>query len=64
VSGLPDPVLAVLADAWPRPVRIDELARATDIPAGRLLAAVTRARVAGELAESPEGVRLRRAPAR
>lgn len=61
-STLPEPILAALKGAWPRPVRIDELARTTDVTPSRILAAVTRARVAGELAESPEGVRLRRAP--
>jgi len=62
LSTLPDDVHALLAARWPRPVRIDELARTTARAVGPLLAAVTRARVAGELADGPEGVRLRRAP--
>jgi len=62
LSTLPDDVHALLAARWPRPVRIDELARTTARAIGPLLAAITRARVAGELAEGPEGVRLRRAP--
>jgi DNA processing protein len=62
MSTLPDDVRALLAARWPRPMRIDELAHVTDRALGPLLAAITRARVAGELAESSEGIRLRRAP--
>ncbi len=62
VSVLPDGVRAELARRWPRPIRVGELARVTGLPAGQLLAAVTRARVAGEVAEGPEGVRLSRSP--
>ncbi|MBW3578687.1 MAG: DNA-processing protein DprA [Actinobacteria bacterium] len=60
VSVLPPDVHAVLARRWPRPVRLDELAAGAGIPVARLLAVVTRARVAGEVAESPDGVRLSR----
>lgn len=63
-SVLPPEVTAVLGRRWPRPTRLDELARASQVPAGRLLALLTRARVAGEVAESVEGVRLSRAPDR
>lgn len=62
LSALPPPVHAVLAAAWPRPVRIEDLAVASGRPIGSLLAALTRGRVAGELAEDTSGVRLRRAP--
>jgi DNA processing protein len=62
VSTLPEQVHVLLAARWPRPMRIDELARATGRPIGPLLAAVTRARVAGEIADGTEGIRLRRAP--
>ena len=62
VTTLPDDVYRHLADAWPRPVRTDHLATATDRPAPQLLAAVTRAQVAGELTVDTDGVRLRRAP--
>jgi DNA processing protein len=61
-STLPAPLLAELRAAWPRPVRLDTLAASSGLPAARVLAAITRARVAGELAEGPDGVRLRRAP--
>jgi DNA processing protein len=62
VSTLPAPLLEQLRTAWPRPVRIDTLAASSGLPAAKVLAAITRARVAGELAEGPDGVRLRRAP--
>lgn len=62
VSALPDAVRLELERRWPRPVRVDELARATGTAAGTLLAALTRARIAGELAEGVEGVRLTRHP--
>lgn len=59
---LPADVAAVLAAAWPRPVRLDDLAVRTGRSVGTVLAATTRARVVGVLAEGPDGVRLRRAP--
>lgn len=61
-SVLPEPLHAELARRWPRPVRVDDLAAACQLPVGPLLAALTRARVAGELAEDADGVRLRRQP--
>jgi DNA processing protein len=61
-TGLPPPVHAALVSAWPRPLRVDELATSTGCALPTLLAAVTRARVAGVLAEGVDGVRLRRAP--
>lgn len=64
VSALPPPVAAVLAAAWPRPLRPDQIADRAGVGIGTVLAAVTRARVAGVLAASAEGVRLRRAPDR
>jgi DNA processing protein len=60
--GLPGDVAALLRAAWPRPVRVDDLASATSRSVPALLAALTQARVAGVIAESVEGVRLRRAP--
>lgn len=62
-SVLPAPVRAELARRWPRPVRTDDLSAATGIPVGSLLAAVTRAQIAGEVVDGPEGLRLTRAPA-
>jgi DNA processing protein len=59
---LPDPVLRELAAAWPRAMAVTELADRSGTPAGVLLAALTRGRIAGEVAEDAEGVRLRRAP--
>jgi DNA processing protein len=68
VAGLlPYPVLRILAGAWPRGVPLDELAHATDGGVGALLAALTRARVAGVVEDVAGGVRLRerqRGPAR
>jgi hypothetical protein len=61
---LPDPVRAELVRRWPRPVRVDDLAGSVGVPVGGLLGALTRARIAGEVAEGAEGVRLRRAPER
>jgi DNA processing protein len=63
-SVLPDPVRAELVRRWPRPVRVDDLAGSVGVPVGGLLGALTRARIAGEVAEGAEGVRLRRAPER
>lgn len=60
--GLPEDVAALLAAAWPRPLRVEELARRTGRSVGALLGELTRARVAGSVAESVEGVRLRRQP--
>jgi DNA processing protein len=60
--GLPEDVAEALAEAWPRAVRVEELAAHTGRPVARLLGALTQAKVAGVLAESVEGVRLRRAP--
>jgi DNA processing protein len=61
-STLPAGVRQVLVEAWPRPVRLDELAARGGQSVPSLLAALTRARLAGELAEAADGVRLRRAP--
>jgi DNA processing protein len=62
VSVLPDDLHGLLAAAWPRPLTVDDLAAATGRPAPALLGALTRARVAGEIAEDTSGIRLRRAP--
>lgn len=62
VGPLPADLAALLAAAWPRPLRVDELASRSGRPTGSVLAVVTRARVAGVLAESADGVRLRRGP--
>ena len=61
-STLPEAVEKVLRNAWPRPVRLDDLAAATSTPVTLLLGAVSRAHAAGEIAEGVDGVRLRRAP--
>jgi DNA processing protein len=60
--GLPADVVEILVEAWPRAVRVEQLAQRTGRSVPRLLGAVTQARVAGVLAESVEGVRLRRSP--
>lgn len=59
---LPPAVRTCLAAAWPRPVDIDTLARRAELSTGALLAALTRARVAGEVAQGPDGAVLRRRP--
>ena len=60
--GLPDDVARALREAWPRPVRVDDLAVATGRSVPVLLSVLTQGQIAGVLAESLEGVRLRRAP--
>ncbi|MEX2504144.1 MAG: DNA-processing protein DprA [Egicoccus sp.] len=62
VGALPADVQRELERAWPRPLRVDDLAARAALSPGRLLAALTRARVMGVIAESAEGVRLRHAP--
>ena len=62
IPGLPEDIAALLAASWPRPVRVEELARRTGRPVPTLLGALTQARLVGTVAESVEGVRLRRAP--
>ena len=59
---LPAAVHRRLAAAWPRPVDLESLARDAGMPTGALLAALTRARVAGEVAQGPAGAVLRRRP--
>jgi DNA processing protein len=61
-SVLPPAVAAVLAAAWPRPLRPDQVADRAGVGVGTVMAAVTRARVAGVVAASAEGIRLTRAP--
>jgi DNA processing protein len=61
-AGLPQDIAAVLAGSWPRPVRVEELARRTGRSVPTLLGALTQARLVGTVAESVEGVRLCRAP--
>lgn len=61
-AGLPEDIGEVLATSWPRPLRVEELARRTGRSVPALLGALTQARVAGVVSESVEGVRLRRAP--
>jgi len=63
ITVLPTAARRELEQAWPRPVRLEELAARSGEPVGSLLAAVTRARVTGELVEGHDGVRLRTAPA-
>lgn len=62
VTNLPAEVHRELAASWPRAVRLEDLAGRAGQPVGSLLAALTRAKVAGEVAESADGLVLRRAP--
>ena len=64
VTNLPAEVHRELAASWPRAVRLEDLAVRAGQPVGVLLAALTRAKVAGEIAESADGLVLRRAPYR
>ncbi|MDX1658794.1 MAG: DNA-processing protein DprA [Nitriliruptorales bacterium] len=61
-TALPSGVHELLARRWPRPIRVDELSSVLDVPAATLLASITRARVAGEIVEGADGIRLARAP--
>lgn len=63
-SALAPEAWQVLANAWPRPVPLEDLATSSGLPTARLLAQVTRARIGGELAEDAAGVTLVRDPAR
>lgn len=60
---LPRAAAALLRDRWPRPVSLEHLAAAAGLPAGRLLASVTSARIAGTVVQTPDGLVLSRGPA-
>jgi DNA processing protein len=60
--GLPPAVATALTEHWPRPVAIDDLATLSGTSTGALLAALTRARMAGVIAQTGEGIVLRRQP--
>jgi DNA processing protein len=59
-AGLPAAALRTLQAAWPRGLSLDDLAAVSEGPVGPLLAALTRARVAGIVEDTGEGVRLTR----
>jgi DNA processing protein len=61
-SVLPPSLRAALEVAWPRALPPDELLAGTDLAAGAALAAVTRAQLAGEVVERPDGLVLRQDP--
>lgn len=61
-SCLPEPVRRELEERWPRPLQLAELLEASGMSTGPVLAALTRAQVAGEVVDGPDGVRLRRGP--
>lgn len=60
---MPGPVADVLVSQWPRGMTLSALARAADVPTGRLLAAITAAQVAGLVTHDPGSLRLTRRPA-
>lgn len=62
LSVLPAPLATVLREAWPRPLRTDQLADRSGVAIGAVLAAVTRGRISGAVVETAEGVRLTRPP--
>lgn len=55
VKVRPPVVSSELGRPWLREVRVGELTRSTRLETGELLAALTRARIAGEVAEAAEG---------
>jgi len=63
VTVLPSAVRRALATAWPRAVARDELIARGGRSPGEVLAALTRAQLAGEVAERADGFVLRRQPA-
>jgi len=63
-SSLPEAAAAVLAEAWPRPVTMADLAAQSNVAAGTLLAAITAAQVAGQVTRDLDGLRLCRDPHR
>jgi DNA processing protein len=62
VTVLPGAVHRLMATAWPRAIGRDELIASTGRPPGEVLAALTRAQLAGEVVERAEGFVLRRQP--
>ncbi len=62
VTVLPGEVHRELAAAWPRAVPGDAVIHRSGLPAGTVLAAMTRAQIAGEVVERADGFVLRRAP--
>ncbi len=62
MTVLPREVHRELAAAWPRAVTGDGLIDRSGLPAGTVLAALTRAQVAGEVVGRADGFVLRRAP--
>ncbi len=62
VTLLPSEVHRQLARAWPRAVPGDVLIDRSGLPAGTVLAALTRAQMAGEVVERADGFVLRRDP--
>jgi DNA processing protein len=62
VTLLPSEVHRELVAAWPRAVAGDALIDRSGVPAGTVLAALTRAQIAGEVVERTDGFVLRRGP--
>ncbi len=62
LSVLPASVHAALAAAWPRALSVDLLLERAGLGAGAVLSALTRAQVAGEVVEGPDGLVLCRKP--
>lgn len=62
VEHLSPQLWTVLAESWPRPVRLEHLAQAAGMSTASVLAHVTRARIAGVVADGPDGLLLRRQP--
>jgi DNA processing protein len=62
VTVLPSDVHRLLATAWPRAIVRDELIARSGRPAGEVLAALTRAQLAGEVVERADGLVLHRRP--
>lgn len=64
VTALPSAVHRLLVEGWPRAIVRDELIARSGRAPGEVLAALTRAQLAGEVVERADGFVLRRQPGR
>lgn len=62
VAVMPAAAADVLVQVWPRAISMTQLADRAEVPAGRLMAGITAAQVAGLVTHDLEGLRLCRDP--
>lgn len=62
VAVMPAAAADVLVQVWPRAITMTQLADRAEVPAGRLMAGITAAQVAGLVTHDLEGLRLCRDP--